>query len=103
LNAQSSVGIVQRDERYANNLKLVLIRDFLRTAIGMIIPKEHLRSLDRITWLICFILRVDLDLFIQGAPLAQLSKEFQRIVAKLFFMPVAERSIEVPMGFKLDI
>ncbi len=44
---------------------------------------------------------MDLDRFIQGAQLNDLSLEFRSITAKLFFIPVAERSIEVPLILKL--
>jgi hypothetical protein len=39
-------------------------------------------------------MRADLDQFIDGTPLSNLSDRFRSTVAKLFFIPVAERSIE---------
>ena len=48
----------------------------------------------RITWIICHIYRKDLEAFIEGTPLAQLSFGFRLVVAKLFFILIVERSIE---------
>lgn len=48
----------------------------------------------RMTWLFCHTLRADLDRFVDGIALADLSDQFRAAVAKLFFIPVAERSIE---------
>ncbi len=48
----------------------------------------------RVTWRICHHYHLDLQKFIDGASLSELSADFQWQVAALFFVPVTERSIE---------
>ena len=48
----------------------------------------------RVTWLFCEVYRLDLDAFISGTPMNQLSHGFRRLVAAMLFLPIVERSIE---------
>ncbi len=60
-----------------------------------VFEKHPERSLHhRVTWEVCHIRRSDLDAFIAGRRLEDLSRGFRLLVAQLLFIPITERGIE---------